>query len=257
MDLELANKRVLITAGASGIGRIVAESFASNGANVLVCDIDDKAVQRVQSEAALNAVTADVSNSAAVAKLFSQVEIFLGGLDILVNNAGVSGPAKPVQELTDVEWRDTFAVNLDSSFFCAREAIPLLKKDGGGSIINISSICGLLPYRLRSPYCAAKHGVIGFTRVLAQELGPDNVNVNAICPGSVQSPRLDRVASMTALAMGVSVEEIHQAALNQTSMRRLVTMQEISSIVLYLCSPLGRIITGQSIAVDGQTNSTE
>ncbi|MER8671583.1 SDR family oxidoreductase [Mesorhizobium sp. M1156] len=257
MDLELANKRVLITAGASGIGRAVAESFASEGANVLVCDIDAEAVQSVQSGTAFRAVIADVSSSEAVAKLFSEVEDHLGGLDILINNAGVSGPAKPVQELTDQEWRNTFAANLDSSFFCARQAIPLLKKAGGGSVVNVSSICGVLPYLYRSPYCSAKYGVIGLTEVLAKELGPDNINVNAICPGSVDSPRLERVTLMTSKATGVPVEKLRQAALNQTSMRRLVSMKEIASMILYLCSPHARIISGQSIVIDGQTNSTD
>lgn len=257
MDLELANKRVLITAGANGIGRAVAESFASEGANVLVCDIDAEAVESVESGTAFHAVIADVSSSEAVAKLFSEVENHLGGLDILVNSAGVSGPAKPVQDLTDQEWRNTFAVNLDSSFYCARQAIPLLRKAGGGSVVNFSSICGVLPYLYRSPYCSAKYGVIGLTEVLAKELGPDNINVNAICPGSVDSPRLERVILMTSKATGVPVEELRQAELTKTSLRRLVGMKEIASMILYLCSPHGRIVSGQSIVIDGQTNATD
>lgn len=256
MDLGLAKKRVLVTAGASGIGRTVAERFATEGANVLVCDIDVDAVESVKS-GTIHAVVADVSTPESVSKLFAEVENKLGGLDILVNNAGVSGPAKPVKDLTDQEWRNTLAVNLDSSFFCARAAISLLIEAGGGSVINISSICGVLPYLYRSPYCAAKYGVIGFTEVLAKELGPENINVNAICPGSVDSPRLKRVALMTAEATGVPVEKIHQAALKQTSMQRLVNMQEIASMILYLSSPHGRIISGQSIVIDGQTNATD
>lgn len=257
MDLELTNKRVLITAGASGIGRTVAERFASEGANVVVCDIDAQAVERVKSNTDFHALIADVSNPEAVSELFAEVERHLGGLDVLINNAGVSGPAKPVEDLTDQEWRNTLSVNLDSSFFCARNAIPLLKKAGGGSVVNFSSICGVLPYLFRSPYCVAKYGVIGFSEVLARELGPYNINVNAICPGSVDSPRLERVFAMTAEATGVPVEQQREAALNQTSMRRLVSMQEIASMILYMCSPHGRIISGQSIVIDGQTNATD
>ncbi|MEI9414435.1 SDR family oxidoreductase [Mesorhizobium sp. Cs1321R2N1] len=257
MDLELENKRVLVTAGASGIGRAVAERFAAEGAKVLVCDVDPDAIERVQAEAGLQAVAADVSSSQAVVQLFEEVQRHLDGLDVLVNNAGVSGPAKPVESLRDDEWRSTLAVNLDGSFYCARSAIPLIKGAGGGSIINMSSVAGLFPFPLRSPYCAAKNGVIGLTEVLARELGPVNINVNAICPGNVDSPRAERVNVMAAQSRGVPVEEIRQAVLNQTSMRRLVSVQEIASMILFLCSPHGRIISGQSVAIDGQTNATE
>ncbi|MER8438826.1 SDR family oxidoreductase [Mesorhizobium sp. M1312] len=257
MNLELENKRVLITAGASGIGRAVAERFVAEGAQVLVCDVDLDAIERAQAEAGLQALAADVSISHAVVQLFEEVHRHMGGLDILVNNAGVSGPAKPVESMGDDEWKSTLAVNLDGSFYCARSAIPLIKKAGGGSIINMSSVAGIFPFPLRSPYCTAKYGVIGLTEVLARELGPENINVNAICPGNVDSPRAERVNLMAAQSRGVPVEEIRQAALNQTSMRRLVSVQEIASMVLYLCSPHGRIISGQSLVIDGQTNATE
>ncbi|MES0213327.1 SDR family oxidoreductase [Mesorhizobium sp. M0028] len=257
MDLELSNKRVVITAGAGGIGRAVAERFAAEGAKVLVCDVDTDAIKNVQASTGIHALNADVSSSEAVAKLFDEVKRLLGGLDILINNAGISGPAKPVEAMRDEEWRSTLAVNLDGSFYCARTAIPLIRQAGGGSIISMSSIAGILPFPLRSPYCTAKYGVIGLTEVLARELGPDNINVNAICPGNVDSPRAERVNLMAAQARGVPVEEIRQAALSQTSMRKLVSVQEIASMILYLCSPHGRIISGQSVVIDGQTNATE
>lgn len=257
MDLGLKNKRVLITAGASGIGRAVAEKFVAEGARVLVCDIDAAAIDNARSIDGIHAVAADVSDSASVSELFKEVENQLGGLDILVNNAGISGPAKPLESLSDDEWKSTLSVNLDGAFYSSRSAIPLLKEAGGGSVVNMSSVAGLFPFALRSPYSTAKYGVIGLTEVLARELGPFNINVNAICPGNVDSPRLDRVNAMTAKAHGLSVEDVAQRVVNQSSMQRLVSVHEIASIIVYLSSPQGRIISGQSIAVDGQTLATE
>ncbi|MER9470709.1 SDR family oxidoreductase [Mesorhizobium sp. M0482] len=257
MDLGLENKRVLITAGAAGIGRAVAEYFAAERAKVLVCDVDHEATKSVPPSTGIVAVVTDVSKAEAVAKLFEEVDRRLGGLDILINNAGISGPSKPVEAVTDDEWRATLAVNLDGAFYCARSAVPLIKAAGGGSVINMSSTAGFLPASLRSPYCTAKYGVIGLTEVMAMELGSHNINVNAICPGSVDSRRLERVHQMAAQSRGLPIEQIRQAALDQTSMRRLVSVHEIASMIVYLCSPQGRIISGQSIAIDGQTLATD
>ncbi|MBP2239405.1 NAD(P)-dependent dehydrogenase (short-subunit alcohol dehydrogenase family) [Sinorhizobium kostiense] len=257
MDLGLANKRVLITAGAAGIGRAVAEHFIAEGAKVLVCDIDEEAIRSVRATTGIFAVSTDVSKSEAVAELFVEVDRQLGGLDILINNAGTSGPSKPLEAVSDEEWRATLAVNLDGSFFCARSAVPRIKEAGGGSVVNISSVAGLLPFAKRIPYCTAKYGVIGLTEVMARELGPHNINVNAICPGNVDSPRAERVNVMAAQSFGLSVEQIRQAVLDQTSMRRLVSVSEIAGMIAYLCSPQARIISGQSIAIDGQTTATE
>ncbi|MER9777097.1 SDR family oxidoreductase [Mesorhizobium sp. M0220] len=257
MDLRLENKRVLITAGAAGIGRTVAEHFAAEGAKVLVCDVDPEAIQSVQPSTGIVAVAADVSNSEAVAKLFEEVDRRLGGLDILINNAGTSGPSKPVEAVTDEEWRATLAVNVDGAFYCARAAVPRIKQAGGGSVVNMSSTAGFLPYSLRTPYCTAKYGVIGLTEVMAMELGPHNINVNAICPGNVDSPRLERVNQMASQSRGIPIEQIRQTILNQQSMRRLVSTHDIAGMIVYLCSPRGRIISGQSLAIDGQTTATE
>ncbi|MER9883875.1 SDR family oxidoreductase [Mesorhizobium sp. M0118] len=257
MEMGLSNKRVLVTAGAAGIGRAVAERFAAEGAKVLVCDVDPAALESVDPSSGINAASGDVSQSKSVAELFEQVDRRLGGLDILINNAGTSGPSKLVEDVSDEEWRATFSVNMDGAFYCARSAIPRIKAAGGGSVVNMSSTAGFLPYSRRSPYCAAKYGVIGLTDVLAMELGPHNINVNAICPGAVEGPRLERVWQMAANSMGVSIEEIREREFKLFSMRRLVSKQEIASMILYLCSTHGRIISGQSIAIDGQTLATE
>lgn len=257
MDLALKDKRVLITAGANGIGKVVAEHFVAEGAKVLVCDVDDEAIRIAEEKANVKAVKADVSDSKAVAKLFEEIDRRLGGLDVLINNAGTSGPSKPVEDVTDEEWRATLAVNVDGAFYCARAAVPRLKQAGGGTVVNMSSTAGFLPYSLRTPYCTAKYGIIGLTEVMAMELGPHNINVNAICPGNVDSPRLERVNQMASASRGISMEQINKTMLEQQSMRRLVSMHDIADMMVYLCSPQGRIISGQSLAVDGQTIATE
>ncbi|MER8460140.1 SDR family oxidoreductase [Mesorhizobium sp. M1300] len=257
MDLALKDKRVLITAGANGIGKVVAEHFVAEGARVLVCDVDDEAIRNAGEKANVIAVKADVSDSKAVAKLFEEIDRHLGGLDVLINNAGTSGPSKPVEDVTDEEWRATLAVNVDGAFYCARAAVPRLKQAGGGTVVNMSSTAGFLPYSLRTPYCTAKYGIIGLTEVMAMELGPHNINVNAICPGNVDSPRLERVNQMASASRGISMEQINKTMLKQQSMRRLVSMHDIADMMIYLCSPQGRIISGQSLAVDGQTIATE
>ncbi|TWH01750.1 NAD(P)-dependent dehydrogenase (short-subunit alcohol dehydrogenase family) [Nocardioides sp. J9] len=257
MDLGLSEKRVLITAGASGIGWAIARQFVAEGAQVLVCDIDAEAIARIDPGTGVMAIRADVSNSESVDYMFQEVQRRLGGLDVLVNNAGTSGPARPVESVSDDEWRATIGVNLDGAFYCARSAVPLLKEAGGGTVINLSSVAGLFPFAWRSPYSTAKYGVIGLTEVLARELGKHNINVNAICPGNVDSPRMERVFAMNAQSRGISVEEISAAVRNQNSMQRWVSVDEVASVIAYLCSPQARIISGQSIAVDGHTIATE
>ncbi|MES0174019.1 SDR family oxidoreductase [Mesorhizobium sp. M0006] len=257
MDLALKGKRVLITAGANGIGKVVAEHFVAEGAKVLVCDVDDEAIRIAEEKANVIAIKADVSDSKAVAKLFEEIDRRLGGLDVLINNAGTSGPSKPVEDVTDEEWRATLAVNVDGAFYCARAAVPRLKQAGGGTVVNMSSTAGFRPYSLRTPYCTAKYGIIGLTEVMAMELGPNNINVNAICPGNVDSPRLERVNQMASASRGISMEQINKTMLEQQSMRRLVSMHDIADMMVYLCSPQGRIISGQSLAIDGQTIATE
>src|SRR5690606_36361061 len=131
--------------------------------------------------------------------LFEAAAGSLGGLDVLVNNAGVAGPTLPVEKISDEDWRRTQAVNLDGQFFCVRRAVPLLREAGGGSIVNLSSAAGRFGFPLRTPYSASKWAVVGFSRSLAMELGPDGIRVNALCPGAVQGERIDRVIAAKAV----------------------------------------------------------
>jgi NAD(P)-dependent dehydrogenase (short-subunit alcohol dehydrogenase family) len=172
---------------------------------------------------------------------------------VLVNNAGSSGPTGPVESLDYADWRRTIEVNLDSQFLCTKQAVPMLREAGGGSIVNISSSAGLRGYPMRTPYAAAKWGVIGLTKTLAMELGPEGIRVNAICPGSVAGDRIDRVIEAAAEARGVGAETVRQGYLRQVSMRTFVSAEDVAELALFLCSEAGARISGQALAVDGHT----
>jgi NAD(P)-dependent dehydrogenase (short-subunit alcohol dehydrogenase family) len=252
----IAGKRVLVTAGGAGIGRAIAAAFLSSGARVWICDTDAHALAATRDVYPnLGGSRTDIADEVAVDAMFGAIEQAFGGLDILVNNAGTAGPTGPIEALDPAEWRRCVAVNLDGAFLCARRAVPLLKTAGGGAIVNISSTAGLMGYPLRTPYASAKWAVIGLTRSLAIELGSFRIRVNAICPGSVEGARMARVLKAEAAARGVSEEEVREAYVRTTSMRSFVRAEDIAAMALFLCSDLGASISGQAIAVDGNTET--
>ncbi|HET6518890.1 MAG TPA: SDR family oxidoreductase, partial [Geminicoccaceae bacterium] len=227
--------------------------MVASGARVFVCDVDEATLAEVRATLPeIGATVADVSDPAAVDRLFDEALAHLGGgLDILVNNAGVAGPTKPVEEVEPEELHRTMAVNVYGQFYCARRAVPLLKAAGGGSIVNLSSAAGRFGFPLRTPYSASKWAVVGFSKSLAIELGPDQIRVNAICPGAVAGPRIDRVIAAKAEARGVSFEEMREAYVAQASMRTLIPPEDIAHMIVYLCSDLGRTVSGQVLGIDG------
>jgi NAD(P)-dependent dehydrogenase (short-subunit alcohol dehydrogenase family) len=242
--------KVLITAGAAGIGRAIADSFADHGAKVWVCDISEEALESCRATRPdYGVVRCDVAEEAQIDAFFDQAVAGLGGLDLLVNNAGIAGPTAGVEDIDPADWRRTVDINLNSYFYCARRATPLLKAAGDGAMINISSVAGRLGFAQRTPYAATKWAVVGLTQSLAKELGPDGVRVNAILPGIVEGPRIDRVIAARAEVAGISFEEAERNMLGQVSLRRKVSAQDIANMALFLCSPLGRNITGQALSV--------
>lgn len=249
MELTAKGQRVLITAGAGGIGRAMAETFVKAGARVHICDVVESAMDETVKVLGVTATLCDVSNLKQVDQLFSDVKRHLGGLDALINNAGIAGPTARIEEIDVEDWRRCIDVDLSGMFYCTRLAVPLLKAAGGGSIINLSSAAGRLGFPFRTPYAAAKWGVVGFTKSLSMELGTDNIRVNAIQPGVVEGDRINRVIEAKAKALGISFQEQQARLLEKVSMRGMVSPQDIANMALYLASDLGKHVTGQAISV--------
>jgi NAD(P)-dependent dehydrogenase (short-subunit alcohol dehydrogenase family) len=256
MQASVAGLRVMITAGAAGIGRAIARAFLDDGARVQICDVDEAALDAFAKACPEAGVTrADVSSTADVDAFFETVQARLGGLDVLINNAGIAGPTGPVEDISVQDWDKTLAINVNGQFYCARRAVPLLKAAGGGSIVNLSSTAGIMGFPLRTPYAASKWAVIGFTKSLSMELGEFGIRVNAICPGAVAGPRIDRVIAADAEARGLPLETVRQSYLNQNSLRDFIKPESIAQQVLFLCSAVGSQITGQALSVDGDTHT--
>ncbi|MBI4191504.1 MAG: SDR family oxidoreductase [Betaproteobacteria bacterium] len=249
----MKQKRVLVTAGAAGIGRSFVDTFVKAGAKVHACDIDTKALDELRkAESSVTTTVCDVSDLAQVDRLFDDAEKNLRGLDVLINNAGITGPTfTKVEEIKPEDWERTMQVNINGQFFCVRRAVPMLKKAGGGSIVNMSSSAGRLGYPLRTAYAASKWAVVGFTQSLAMELGPENIRVNCIQPGFVDGPRSRRLREAQAAALGETVEQCEARMFAKTSMRQRVSPDEIAAMALFLASDAGAHITGQSLAVCG------
>lgn len=256
MDMRINGLRVLVTAGASGIGLATARAFAREGARVFICDVDRTALAAVAaSDPGLGQIVCDVSDPAAVDRLFAAATAALGGLDALVNNAGIAGPTAPCEDIALADWERTLAVDLTGQFLCAQRAIPLLKASHNASIANLSSAAGRFGFPNRTPYAAAKWGVIGMTKSLSIELGPFGVRVNAICPGSVAGARIDSVYANKAKLRGVAPEVVRDEALAKTSLHRLVSADDIANSIVFLASPCGANISGHALPVDADVQA--
>ncbi len=254
MDMRIEGLRVLVTAGAGGIGLEVARAFTREGAKVYVCDVDEAALAALKvSDPKVKSVTCDVADRAAVARMFEDAVSYLGGLDVLVNNAGIAGPTARVEDVSFEDWDRCIEICLTSQFTCARLAVKHLKESPNASIINLSSAAGKHGFALRSPYAAAKWGVIGFTKSLAIELGPYGIRVNAILPGIVKGDRIRRVLEAKAQQYGESFAAVEQRAFAATSIKEYILPQELADQMVFIASPRGRTISGQAISIDGDT----
>jgi NAD(P)-dependent dehydrogenase (short-subunit alcohol dehydrogenase family) len=253
---RVAGQRVLVTAGASGIGFAIASTLSALGARVAICDVSDEAIaQAKKTLPGLITCKADVSSENEVDAMFATVAKELGGLDALINNAGIAGPTGGVDEISPAEWRRCIDICLTGQFLCARLAVPMLKVAGGGSIVNMSSAAGRHGYAFRTPYSSAKFAVVGFTQSLAKELGPSHIRVNAILPGIVEGPRMDKVISDRAKQIGVSHKEMEERYLEKVSLRRMVSPYDVASMVAFLLSDAGVNVSGQSLGVDGNVET--
>ena len=252
MDLGINGLRVLITAGAGGIGLVTANAFLAEGARVHVCDIDQGALANLATNApGATGSLCDVSDRDQVARLIDEAVATLGGFDCLVNNAGIAGPTGRVDEIDPEEWDRCLDITITGQFNCARLAIPHLKASSNASITNYSSSAGKFGFPLRSPYAAAKWGVIGFTKTLAMELGPNGIRCNAIQPGPVDGARIRAVIDAKARAANISFEEMQDRVLANQSIKQLIPPEQLANLTVYLASPRASLISGQELAVDG------
>ena len=250
------DQRVLITAGAGGIGRAIAEAFLAAGAKVFVCDIDEAALAQAREQLpGLMTCVCDIADRACAEGMMAEAVTALGGLDVLVNNAGIAGPAASVADLDFDAWDSVLRVNLTGTFIVTKLAIPHLKQSAAGSIIVMSSLAGRFGYPNRSAYATTKWGLIGFTKTLSRELGDAGIRVNAILPGAVDGPRLQQVFQGRASVSGRSVVAEEAAALANQSIKRFVDPADIAALAVFLASPAGRSISGQTIPIDGDSQS--
>ena len=250
------SQRVVITGGASGIGRRLAERFAARGDRVAVCDADGDAVALMQADHPLMiARQADVTNEAQMTAFLGHVEDTWGGADVLCANAGTGGPAGRIEDLDYAAWQACVGVNLFGTFLACRWAARVMRAQGVGLILITTSTSGLHGVPYRTPYVAAKWGLVGLTKTLAMELGPAGVRVNAIAPGAVEGPRMERVVEMEARASGRTEDEVRTLYARGTSLRTWVTADDLADMALFLASSAASKVTGQILAVDGHTES--
>jgi NAD(P)-dependent dehydrogenase (short-subunit alcohol dehydrogenase family) len=243
--------RVLVTAGASGIGRAMAAAFAATGARVWVADLDAGALADCPPE--WTARQGDVADEAVIAGIVEDMTGALGGIDVLCANAGIAGPTAAVEDIELADWRACIRVNLESSFLAAKHVAPVMKAQGAGSIILTSSTAGQYGFPFRAPYASAKWAVIGLMKTLAMELGPFGIRANAICPGAVEGPRMEGVLEREAAAKGMTRDEVYAGYASGTSMKRFVEAPDIAAMAVFLGSDAARLVSGQVIAVDGHT----
>ncbi|WP_010484553.1 SDR family oxidoreductase [Pseudomonas sp. S9] len=248
-----ANLKVVITGGAAGIGAVIAKAFYEVDAQVYICDIDASAVERMKLEhpGMLGGVV-DVSIKQHVDRIMDEAMALLGGIDVLVNNAGIAGPTGNIDELDAHAWEQTVSTNLNSQYYFLSKAVPYLRQSGQHPhIIAMSSVAGRLGYPFRTPYASTKWAIVGLMKSLANELGPHNIRVNAILPGVVAGERMDRVIGARAETLGISFDSMRDQYLEKISLRRMVTMEDVAAMALFLSSPAAVNITGQAISIDG------
>lgn len=251
---SLDDQVVFITGGGRGLGRCIAARLVREAAKVVITgplqtELDETAELIAGKGQEIHAVLADLRSAEETKAAVNEARARFGRIDVLVNNSGIAGPAARVDDVTVEDWNEVIAINLTGAFLCCKYVVGEMAERRSGKIINISSIAGRIAYPLRSPYATSKWGMIGLTKSLAKELGPLNIQVNAICPGPIEGPRMENVFSDKAAATGQPVEEIREEYLATSALGRLVNENDIAEMVAYLASSCGDNITGQAIEV--------
>jgi NAD(P)-dependent dehydrogenase (short-subunit alcohol dehydrogenase family) len=252
---NLKDKKIIISAGASGIGWAITKICISRGAIIYLCDINHKAINKVKKHRLYNkkifTSEVDASNEIEVINFFDSFKKKFKKLDALINNVGIQGPTGNIESLDSNQWENTLHVNVNSHFYFSKQAIPLLKKSKSGSIINISSGAGIMGFPLRSPYAASKWAIVGMTKTLAMELGKYKIRVNAICPGTIKGERMKKVIRDKAKFLKNSQKSIEKEFISMASMNCWINEEDIGKLCSFLISEDSERISGQVIGVDG------
>jgi NAD(P)-dependent dehydrogenase (short-subunit alcohol dehydrogenase family) len=258
---SLKNKRIIISAGASGIGWATAKICLARGAYIYLCDIDVKSLNRLNKHPLKNkklfSYLCDASNEYQVSNFFEKIKKKTKKIDALINNVGIAGPTGSIEKLKSKDWENTLHVDVNSHFYFIKKTIPLIKKSKNGSIINISSTAGILGFPLRSPYAASKWAIIGITKTLAMELGKFNIRVNAICPGTIKGDRMKRVIKDKAKFTNASTKMIEKDFISMSSMKKWILEEDIGKMCSFLISDDSSKVSGQVISVDGHTERND
>ena len=263
MRRPMDGKVAMITGAGRGIGRTVALELASRGATLVLTDRNAGALNETASLIFANLTgapenkvneqhvcrEADVTDLDQIVSLCQVAVAHLKRIDILVNNAAIAGPTGPVAEVDLRDWEDVLGVNLTGAFICAKTVLPHMMERRSGKIINMASIAGKLAYAMRSPYAASKWGLIGFTKTLAEECGPYNIQVNAVCPGPVKGERIDEVIAAKARQLNIPVQDVEKEYVAKSCMKRMVAKSEVASLVAFLASADADGITGEAIDI--------
>ena len=254
-QLNFKNKKVIISAGASGIGWATAKIFLSKGANVYLCDINIKNINKIKKHPLNNkrlfVHECDASDEYEVSNFFDKIRKKTKKIDALINNVGTAGPTGTIEKLDSEDWEKTLKVNVISHFYFTKLAIPMIKKNRGGAIINLSSGAGIMGFPLRSPYAASKWAVVGMTKTLAMELGKYKIRVNAICPGTIKGNRMVRVIRDKANFLKIPKKQIEKEFVSMASMNCWIHEEDIGKMCSFLISDDAKRISGQIIGVDG------
>ena len=247
-----SRKRVVVTAGASGIGLAIAQKFLAQGDQVFVCDVSSSALAVAMDEnSGLLGETADVGKPWSVEEFFDHAITAMNGIDVLVNNAGIGGPREKIEDIEYADWDDSIRINLSGMFYCVKQVVPFMKAQNCGSIINISTSSAKTGLPNRLPYVASKVGVLGLSHNLARELGPFNIRCNTILPGLIDNVRGRALVAAYANENGLTVDAAESDFLKYISLKSWINPAEIADTAHYLSSDAARHITGQEISVDG------
>ena len=253
--MKSASKNIIISAAADGIGWCIAKSLLDEGYTVYASDINQKKINELSHHPLINrrlfVDNVDAANADSVNNYFESLK--LSSIDGLINNVGIAGPTGTLEEISIDDWNQTIETNLNSHFYFTKQAIPLLKKNKGGSIVNLSSTAGIFGFPLRTPYAASKWAIIGVTKSLAMELGKFNIRVNAICPGSVSGDRINRVIDAKAKSLKTPVSEVKEDFEDMVSLKSFVDKEDIANMATFLLSDQAKRISGQVMTVDGNT----